>query len=208
MREVLTAPHVITNPTSQSQSVTDITTVERFLMKRRKGLMSEGKKDFWTLATVLAVVVLGWSFYINPDLLTKTRAFLGDTLSDSKTTAAVLSAAFAFATLGVQFWVGARQAKIGSSQAEASRTSADAAMLTAKSSGNRAVASMRIKWVEELRQVLSEYHSVLMTVDGERTEEDRRRLARRAAIPANAARSTLSEAKEQRLQLRLLIRGD
>jgi hypothetical protein len=42
---------------------------------------------------VLAVVVLGWSFYINPDLLTKTRAFLGDTLSDSKTTAAVLSAA-------------------------------------------------------------------------------------------------------------------
>jgi hypothetical protein len=169
MREVLTAPHVITNPTSQSQSVTDITTVERFLMKRRKGLMSEGKKDFWTLATVLAVVVLGWSFYINPDLLTKTRAFLGDTLSDSKTTAAVLSAAFAFATLGVQFWVGARQAKIGSSQAEASRTSADAAMLTAKSSGNRAVASMRIKWVEELRQVLSEYHSVLMTVDGERT---------------------------------------
>jgi D-alanyl-D-alanine dipeptidase len=73
--------------------------------------------------------------------------------------------------------VGARQAKIGSSQAEASRISADAAMLTAKSSGNRAVASMRIKWVEELRQVLSEYHSILMTVDGERTEEDRRRLA-------------------------------
>jgi hypothetical protein len=31
--------------------------------------------------------------------------------------------------------------------------------------------------VEELRQVLSEYHSILMTVDGERTEEDRRRLA-------------------------------
>jgi hypothetical protein len=53
--------------------------------------MSEGKRDFWILATVLAVVVLGWSFYINPDLLTKTRAFLGDTLSDSKTTAAVLS---------------------------------------------------------------------------------------------------------------------
>ena len=36
-------------------------------------------------------------------------------------------------------------------------------MLTAKSSGNRAVASMRIKWVEDLRAVLSDYHSMLMT---------------------------------------------
>jgi hypothetical protein len=106
--------------------------------------MSEGKKDFWTLATVLAVVVLGWSFYINPDRLTKTRAFLGDTLSDSKTTAAVLSDSFCI-----------RDAR--------------SSVLGGRETGKN--------WEQPMRQVLSEYHSVLMTVDGERTEEDRRRLA-------------------------------
>jgi hypothetical protein len=39
-------------------------------------------------------------------------------------------------------------------QAEASRISADAAMLTAKNAGNRAVASMRVQWVEKLREIL------------------------------------------------------
>ena len=85
--------------------------------------------------------------------------FLAEIFSDSTRAAAVvsvLSAGFAFCTLLVQFFVGSRQAN-------ASRISADAAMLTAKSSGNRAVASMRIKWVEELRHVLSEYHSILMS---------------------------------------------
>jgi hypothetical protein len=91
------------------------------------------------------------------------HTFLADMFSDPKTTAAVVAAIAAFCALGVQLWVGSRQAKIGSRQAEASRISADAAMLTAKSSGNRAVASMRIKWVEDLRGVLSEYHSRLMT---------------------------------------------
>src|SRR5262249_27526235 len=70
----------------------------------------------------------------------------------------VLSACFAFGTLLVQLYVGGRQAK-------ASRISADAAMLTARNLGNRAVASMRIKWVEDLRAVLSDYHSALMTRD-------------------------------------------
>jgi predicted metal-binding protein len=55
-------------------------------------------------------------------------------------------------------------------QAKASRISADAAMPMARSSGNRTIASMRIKWVEELRQALSEYHSILMTVDRKFTE--------------------------------------
>jgi hypothetical protein len=56
-------------------------------------------KDFWIVALVAAVVVLGWVYYDDPVLLTKTRVFLGDTFSDSRTTAAVLSAIFAFATL-------------------------------------------------------------------------------------------------------------
>jgi len=97
---------------------------------------------------------LAWLYYNNPELATKTRAFLGDAFGDSKTTAAVLSAVFALGTLVV-----------GLHQARASRIAAHAAMLTAKSSGNRDVASMRIKWVEKLREVLSEYHSILMSVE-------------------------------------------
>jgi uncharacterized membrane protein YhaH (DUF805 family) len=126
--------------------------------------MTERSRDFWIVVAWLTVGLLVWLYYNNPELATKTGAFLGDTFSDSKTTAAVLSAVFAFAILVVQFWVGARQARIGSRQADASRMSAVAAMLTVKSSGNRDVASMRIKWVEELREVLSEYHSILMSV--------------------------------------------
>jgi hypothetical protein len=125
--------------------------------------MTERNRDVCLVAAGLAVVLLAWLYYSNPELATKTRAFLGDTFSDSRTTAAVLSAFFALAALIIQFWVGAKQANIGSRQADASRISAGAAMLTAQSSGNRAVASMRIKWVEELRKVLSEYHSILMS---------------------------------------------
>jgi hypothetical protein len=92
-------------------------------------------------------------------------AFVAKVFSDPRLAAVVSesSAFFALCTLGIQLWVGAKQAKIGSQQADASRISANAAMLTAQSSGNRAVASMRIKWVEDLRAVLSEYHSMLMT---------------------------------------------
>jgi hypothetical protein len=59
-------------------------------------------------------------------------------------------------------------------------------MLTAKTSGNRAIASMRIKWVEELREVLSEYHSILMSVD-EFKDEDLR-LRQRCSPPPNSRR--------------------
>jgi hypothetical protein len=83
--------------------------------------------------------------------------------SDPRTTAAVVAAIAAFCSLGVQLLVGSRQATIGSRQAEASRISAEAAMLTAKRGGNHDIASMRIRWVEELRGVLSDYHSRLMT---------------------------------------------
>jgi len=138
--------------------------------------MTERSRDFWIVAAWLTVGLLVWLYYDNPELATKTSAFLGDTFSDSKTTAAVLSAVFAFAILVVQFWVGARQARIWSRQADASRMSAVAALLTAKSSGNRDVASMRIKWVEELREVLSEYHSILMSVEKFTDEDLRRRL--------------------------------
>ena len=53
-------------------------------------------------------------------------------------------------------------------------TSANAAMLTAKRGANHDIATMRIKWVEELRGVLSQYHSMLMT--HEKFEDADRRL--------------------------------
>jgi len=132
-------------------------------------------KEFGIVAAIAVVIALVWSFS-DWGQLAQIRAFLGETFSDSRTTAAVVSAIFALLTLMVQFWVGSKQAKIGSQQANASRISADAAMLTAKSSGSRAVASLRIKWVEDLREVLSEYHSILMTNE-EFEDEDLRRLS-------------------------------
>jgi hypothetical protein len=45
-------------------------------------------------------------------------------------------------------------------------------MLTAKRTGDRAIATMRLKWIEQLRSALSEYHAIL--VSKERiTGEDR-----------------------------------
>jgi hypothetical protein len=110
------------------------------------------------------------------DRVNTVEAFLANMFSDSRTTAAVLSAfavvlsaIFAFGSLAVQLFVGARQA-------DASRISAEAAMLTAKRGANHDIASMRIKWVEELRSVLSESHSMLMT--REKFEDaDRRQLS-------------------------------
>ena len=47
--------------------------------------------------------------------------------------------------------------------AAAAKASADAAVLTARAAGDRAIATMRLQWVQDLRRVLSEYHSVLVS---------------------------------------------
>jgi hypothetical protein len=54
---------------------------------------------------------------------------------------------------------------IGTKQAAAAQTSANAAMVTAKSAGNRALAVLRIDWLKALRDNLSEYHSILMSAE-------------------------------------------
>ena len=64
--------------------------------------------------------------------LNAVEAFLANMFSDSRTTAAVLSAIFAFGSLAVQLFVGAKQARIGARQADASLTSANAAMLNSQ----------------------------------------------------------------------------
>ena len=57
------------------------------------------------------------------------------------------------------------QMTIGGRQAAAALQSADAAMLTARNAGNREIARMRLLWMDKLREVLSEYHAILMIVD-------------------------------------------
>jgi hypothetical protein len=85
---------------------------------------------------------------------------LVDILNNPQAVAAILAAAFAFiGGVGgplVALLVGRRQAT-------ASQTSADAAMLTAKTAGFREIAKLRMSWMDTLRNTLAEYHAILMT---------------------------------------------
>jgi hypothetical protein len=124
---------------------------------------------FAFLVALLLAFVAGQSFG-NAALLAKVNAYFAEALSDPKTSAAMASAVFALLSLAVQYSIGRKQAVVGTRQAEASRISADAASLTAKNAGDRAIATMRIEWISELRKTISEYHSILMT-RSEMTEE-------------------------------------
>lgn len=84
--------------------------------------------------------------------------------------------------------IGYRQSSVAQIQANAAATSANAAKITTKSTGNRALATIRLQWLDALRTTLSEYHSILMSAadddelkkskEGrEKLEADERRLA-------------------------------
>lgn len=118
---------------------------------------------FFVLAAALLVAFVAGQSFGDAVLLEKIKGYFAEALSDPKTSAAIASAAFALLSLAVQYAIGTKQAIIGTRQAEASRISAEAASLTAKNAGDRAIATMRIEWVTELRKTISEYHSILMT---------------------------------------------
>src|ERR1700676_3751898 len=61
--------------------------------------------------------------------------------------------------------IGWRQGTSARLSAEAAKASADAAALTARAAGDRAIATMRLQWVQDLRKILSEYHSVLVSYE-------------------------------------------
>ncbi|MCA6099179.1 hypothetical protein [Bradyrhizobium australafricanum] len=70
--------------------------------------------------------------------------------------------------------------KMGSKQAAIAKTAADAAMMTAKQAGTRALANVRLEWLKSLRDSLSEYHSILMSWEDDdpaKTDADYRRLS-------------------------------
>jgi len=85
-------------------------------------------------------------------------------LDNPSATVAVVAAALAFVSgvLGplVQLLIGRRQAK-------AAQTSANAAMLAARNAGYREIARLRMEWMSKLRDTLAEYHSMLMSLDGD-----------------------------------------
>jgi hypothetical protein len=62
----------------------------------------------------------------------------------------------------VTYKIGSNQAKIAKASADAMKTSADTAMVTAKSAGTRTLANAHLEWLKALRDTLSEYHSILM----------------------------------------------
>lgn len=80
--------------------------------------------------------------------------------------------AFVSAILGptVQLLIGKRQAAVA-------RISADAAMLSARNAGYREIAKMRLEWVSTLRDTLSEYHSLLMSLDEQEEEKQAQKLS-------------------------------
>jgi hypothetical protein len=88
-------------------------------------------------------------------------------ISHDGTKVALLGAILAFVVgLTTAFFAlitGWRQGTSARLSAEAAKASAEAAALTAKAAGDRAIATMRLQWVQDLRKVLSEYHSVLVS---------------------------------------------
>jgi hypothetical protein len=75
-----------------------------------------------------------------------------------------LVAAFVALFVGLLGSVGTwRQVNVARIAAEAAKTSADASMMSAQYAGTRALANVRIDWLETLRDTLSEYHSILMS---------------------------------------------
>ena len=85
---------------------------------------------------------------------------------------AAAAAAVAAATVaGIQFYIGYRQSK-------AELIAARAAMMSAESAGRHTVAAFRQKWIETVRDTLSEHHSILMSTDKSAvSQEDERKLA-------------------------------
>lgn len=57
------------------------------------------------------------------------------------------------------------QLSIGRRQARSAQQAADAAMLTAENAGSREIARMRLAWMDKLRDSLSEYHAILMSME-------------------------------------------
>src|SRR5258708_24948077 len=76
--------------------------------------------------------------------------------------AAIVAGLVGFSGSLVALIIGWRQGTSSRLAAEAAKASAEATALTARVAGDRAIATMILQWVHDLRKILSEYHSVLV----------------------------------------------
>jgi hypothetical protein len=81
--------------------------------------------------------------------------------------AAVIGGLVGFSGSTVALIIGWRQGTSSRLAAEAAKAAAEAATITARATGDRAIATMRLQWVHDLRKILSEYHSVLVSYKAE-----------------------------------------
>jgi len=83
--------------------------------------------------------------------------------------------------------IGSRQADITARQASAAKVSADAASAAALSAGDRALANVRLGWLQALPDNLSEYHSILMSAQDphDKLEGDERKALKRNGTLTN-----------------------
>lgn len=79
--------------------------------------------------------------------------------------AAIVAGLVGFSASTVALIIGWRQGTSSRLAAEAAKASAQAATITAKAAGDRAIATMRLQWVHDLRKILSEYHSLLVSYE-------------------------------------------
>ena len=83
-----------------------------------------------------------------------------DILHNPVAVAAIIAALLAFVSGVFGPWV---QYRIGKRQAAAAQRAADAAMLIAQNAGTREIATMRLAWMNKVRDTVSEFHSILMS---------------------------------------------
>ncbi len=117
--------------------------------------MSTNRSRFFA-AMVAAVAGFAVGYFVAAPLRGGLIAALQPILTTPAAAAAVIAAA-------VTLLVGLLTLTIGARQVRAAQTSADAAMMTAANAGTRALANVRIDWLKDLRDTLSEYHSILMS---------------------------------------------
>jgi hypothetical protein len=110
----------------------------------------------WFFAAMVAIAAFVVGYFVAVPLRGGLITALQPILTTPAAAAAVIAAA-------VTLLVGLLTLTIGARQVRATQTSADAAMMTAANAGTRALASVRLDWLKDLRDTLSEYHSILMS---------------------------------------------
>lgn len=88
------------------------------------------------------------------------QSMWSDILQSPPAVAAIIAALLAFVSGVFGPWV---QYRIGKKQAAAAQRAAEAAMLTAQNAGTREIATMRLAWMDKLRDTVSQFHSILMS---------------------------------------------